>query len=121
MTTTLSRVGTTLRTGTPEDAGMDSARVRRIVARGQQWVDEGITPSLVLLAARRGVVFLHEAFGRMSSADGAPPTRLNAIFPLASLTKPITATAVMLLVEDGLVGLTRAVQDYIPEFQGKGK
>src|SRR5207248_5768046 len=68
-----------------------------------------------------GVIFLHEAYGSLSAGSGAAPVRLDTIFALASSTKPITATATMLLVEDGLVGLTRAVQDYIPEFQGKGK
>src|SRR5262249_50983070 len=38
-----------------------------------------------------------------------------------SLTKPITATAAMILVEDGLLGLQRRVSDYIPEFIGEGK
>ena len=37
------------------------------------------------------------------------------------MTKPMTATAIMMLVEQGRLGLGRAVQDYIPEFQGKGK
>ncbi|MHB8574766.1 MAG: serine hydrolase domain-containing protein [Dehalococcoidia bacterium] len=110
-----------LHNGTPDEAGMDPARVRRIVERGQQWVDEGVTPSLVLLAARRGVVFLHEGFGTLHAGDSATPVLRDTIFPQASLSKPMTATAVMLLVEDGALGLTRAVQDYIPEFQGKGK
>jgi CubicO group peptidase (beta-lactamase class C family) len=46
---------------------------------------------------------------------------VDAIFGVASLTKPITAAAVMCLVEDGLVGLNRPVQEYVPEFCGAGK
>src|SRR5262249_34224874 len=43
------------------------------------------------------------------------------IFPLWSISKVITATAVMVLVEDGLLGLNRPVAEYIPEFVGEGK
>jgi CubicO group peptidase (beta-lactamase class C family) len=75
----------------------------------------------VVLAARRGVVVLHEAFGRLGPEPDAPPLPVDAIFPIASLTKPITATAVMCLVEDGLLGLNRPVQEYVPEFVGTGK
>ncbi|MHB8574761.1 MAG: serine hydrolase domain-containing protein [Dehalococcoidia bacterium] len=95
--------------------------VRRVSMLGQRWVDDGITPSLVLLAARRGVVFLHEAFGQLTFGDDPRPLQRDAIFPIASITKTFTATAIMMLVEDGLLGLTRAVQDYLPEFTGKGK
>jgi CubicO group peptidase (beta-lactamase class C family) len=108
-----------LRAGSPADAGMDAARVTRIGALGKDWIREGITPTLVLLAARHGTIFLHESFGTLvSSSAMAPP---NTIFSLASLSKPFTATAIMMLVEEGRIGLGRAVQDYIPEFSGKGK
>ena len=45
----------------------------------------------------------------------------DTLYPLSSLTKPITATAAMLLVEDGLLGLQRPVSEYLPEFSGEGK
>jgi CubicO group peptidase (beta-lactamase class C family) len=48
---------------------------------------------------------LHEAFGRLTPDDDAPPVKRDTIYPLSSLTKPSTATAAMLLVEDGLLGL----------------
>mgnify|MGYP003693643069 CR=1 FL=1 len=52
------------------------------------------------------------------------PLPSNATRPIPSvlsLRKPITATAAMLLVEDGLLGLQRAVSEYLPEFVGEGK
>jgi CubicO group peptidase (beta-lactamase class C family) len=64
---------------------------------------------------------LHEAFGRLTPDDDAPPVKRDTIYPLTSLTKPITATAAMLLVEDGLLGLQRPVSEYLPEFSGEGK
>ncbi len=44
---------------------MSAERVRRVVDLARGWVDAGITPALVVLAARRGVIVLHEAFGRL--------------------------------------------------------
>jgi CubicO group peptidase (beta-lactamase class C family) len=100
---------------------MSSERVRHIARLAEGWVSRGITPSLVVLAARKGVVVLHEAFGKLTPESDSPPLPLDAIFPLASITKPITATAAMILVEDGLLGLNRPVREYVPEFVGEGK
>jgi CubicO group peptidase (beta-lactamase class C family) len=114
-------MNTTLRYGDPEEAGMCPERVALIRRLCAGWVEQGITTALVVLAARRGVIVLHEAFGRLTPDEDAPPVRLDTIFPLASLAKPITATAVMCLVEDGLLGLNRPVHEYVPEFAGQGK
>ena len=114
-------MNTILRYGTPEEAGMDPKRVAHVKDLARGWVEEGITPSLVVLAARRGVIVLHEAYGVMGPEPDAGHLQKDTIFPLASLTKPITATAAMCLVEDGLLGLNRPVQWYIPEFVGEGK
>jgi CubicO group peptidase (beta-lactamase class C family) len=102
----------TLHEGTPEEAGLDAERLELVKKRCREWLDDGTHPALVVLVARHGVIALHEAFG---------PVELDSVFPLASVAKPITATAVMLLVEDGLVGLTRPVQEYVPDFVGEGK
>lgn len=110
-----------LRTCSPEDAGISSFQVRKIIERAQNWVADGIHPSLVILAARRGVIFLHEAIGRLGPEEDSPPIQLNTIFPVASLTKLLTAAVAMTLVEQGLLGLNRSVVEYIPEFQGEGK
>jgi serine-type D-Ala-D-Ala carboxypeptidase len=110
-----------LRSGDPEHVGMAPDRMQHIADLGQKWVAEGVTPALVLVAAHKGVVVLHEAFGRLRPGDDGPPLPLNAIFPMASLAKPVTATAAMCLVEDGLLGLNRPVREYVPEFTGEGK
>ena len=110
-----------LRPGTPKEAGMSPERVQHVRYLARSWVDDGVTPSLVVLAARRGVIVLHEAYGVMGPEPEAGPLKKDTIFPIASISKPITATAVMCLVEDGLVGLNRPVQWYIPEFVGEGK
>jgi len=110
-----------LRPGEPEEVGMSARRVRHVGQLAAGWVAQGITSALVILVARRGVVVLHEAFGRLTPDDDAPLIKRDTIYPLTSLTKPITATAAMLLVEDGLLGLQRPVSEYLPEFIGEGK
>jgi CubicO group peptidase (beta-lactamase class C family) len=110
-----------LRSGSPDEAGMSPSRVRYVAKLAESWVAQGITPALGVLVARRGIIVLHEAFGRRTPEPDSPPLQRDTLYPLASLTKPITAAAVMVLVEDGLLGLNRPVAEYIPEFTGEGK
>jgi CubicO group peptidase (beta-lactamase class C family) len=84
-------------------------------------VDRGDVQALVVLAARRGIVIMHEALGRQNPDSDSRPALKDSIFPLASISKVITATAVMILVEEGRVGLNRRVAEYLPEFRGEGK
>jgi CubicO group peptidase (beta-lactamase class C family) len=94
---------------------MDPVRVERLRKLANGWVEIGDVPSLVVLVARRGVIVLHEAFGVLRHGDTAPTLKRDSIFPVASCTKPITAAAVMCLVEDGLIGLNRPFIDYVSE------
>jgi CubicO group peptidase (beta-lactamase class C family) len=110
----------TLRPGSAEEAGMLPARVRYARDLCARWVHEGHTPALSVCIARRGVIVLHEAWGVLGPEEGAPSLALNSIFPIMSVTKPITATLVMQLVEDGLLGLNRPAKDYLPEITGEG-
>jgi len=110
-----------LRHGTPKEAVMSSQRVQHVVDLAGGWVAQGVHPALVVLAARRGVIFLHEASGCLTPEPDSPPLELDSLFNLSSLSKPITTMAAMFLVEDGLLGLNRPVQEYIPEFTGEGK
>ena len=110
-----------LRAGTPEEAGLCAERLELVETRCREWVDTGVHPALCVLVARHGVIALHEAYGALGPQPDAPPLERDAIFPIASVTKPFTAAAVMALVEDGLVGLTRPVQEYVPGFVGEHK
>ncbi len=109
-----------LRQGTPEKAGMSPARVKHVKELARSWVDDGTHHALVVLVARRGLIVLHEAFGTLSPEPESSPLPLDAIFPLTSATKPVTAAAIMCLVEDGRVGLMRPVRDYFPEISAEG-
>jgi CubicO group peptidase (beta-lactamase class C family) len=66
------------------------------------------------------VIVLHEAFGKLRPEENSPPLRIDSLFPIASITKPMAATLIMQLVEDGLLGLNRPVVDYLPDLSGKG-
>jgi CubicO group peptidase (beta-lactamase class C family) len=93
------------------------AYARDLCAR---WVESGHTPAISVCVARRGVIVLHEAFGRLRPEPDSPPLDRRSLFPLSSVSKPILATLVMQLVEDGLIGLNRPVRDYIPEITAGG-
>lgn len=109
---------TKLRYGTPQEAGLDPARIALARERCAQWVTDGHTPSLVVLAARNGVIALHEAFGQRTPA-GEPLAR-DAVYTVLSVSKPITAALALVLVEDGRLGLNRPVRSYLPELSGEG-
>jgi CubicO group peptidase (beta-lactamase class C family) len=100
---------------------MSKARLRNVASNARQWVEDGRAQALEVLVARRGGIVLHESFGRLTPEAKSPPAPLNALYPLASITKVLTATALMVLVEQGRVGLNRPVVDYVPEFKGEGK
>ena len=73
-----------------------------------------------MLAARRGKIVFHEAYGPLTADVGSPPLQKDSIFSTGSLGKTTTSTAIMLLVEDGLLGLNRPIKEYLPEICGTG-
>ena len=109
-----------LRSGTPEEAGFSAERIQRVLEICAGWVADCITPALIVLVARRGVIFMHEAWGQLGPEPDSPPVARDALFGVASVSKPVTATAVMVLVERGKIGINQPVQHYLPEFKGEG-
>jgi serine-type D-Ala-D-Ala carboxypeptidase len=110
-----------LRTGLPEEAGMSSERVDRIHQLAASMVEDHITPAEVYLVARKGIIVAHRSYGKLTPYDDSIALPIDALFPICSITKTITATCIMILVDQGLIGLNRPVCDYIPEFSGQGK
>jgi len=104
----------------PQKAGMDPERLSLLKVRLDEWCDGSYLRSGVLLAARHGKVVFHEAVGPLTHEDGASPIQRDSIFSVASVAKPITATATMILVEEGKLGLNRPITEYLPEVNGKG-
>ncbi len=83
----------------------------------RQQLREGVFPGIELLFAAQGEIFLHQTWGKLEIGKNAPTLPLNTIFDIASITKPIaTATAIMILQEQGLLNLDDPVGAFIPEF-----
>ncbi|QOY89019.1 serine hydrolase domain-containing protein [Paludibaculum fermentans] len=103
-------------TGKPEDVGMSTERLQRIHEAIQRHVDAGAISGAVTMVARRGKVVHFQAHGLMD-LDSKKPMSTDAIFRIASMTKPITGVAVMMMVEEGKLRLNDPVSRFIPEFK----
>ncbi|WP_425955605.1 serine hydrolase domain-containing protein [Xylanimonas sp. McL0601] len=100
----------------PTDVGFDESRVDALSRHFERLMDEKKIQGASYCISRRGQVFLHGAVGPRSYLDDATPMRPNDIQFVASMTKVFTATAIMQLVEDGLVRLNQAVGEILPQF-----
>ena len=79
--------------------------------------DRRITAAAILVA-RSNTIVLSKGFGRLRPDGDSPDVKPDSIFLLASITKPVTACALMLLVDRGQVSLDDPVSKYLPDFQG---
>jgi len=102
----------------PAAAGMNAERLARIPKRMQEFVDAGKTAGVVTLVARHGHVALLSAVGYRDLESHAP-MRADTFFRIMSLTKPMTGTAVMMLVDEGRLSIIDPVEKYLPEFRGQ--
>ena len=110
-----------LRPGDAAEVGLSAARLRQIADRLEEETSRGGVSSASILVARHGRVVLHQGFGRLNRGSGAPATRPDTIYIVASISKPVSVCGLMLLVDDGRVALADRVQRYLPEFQGRLK
>lgn len=99
----------------PEGVEMSSDRMQKIEAMLTSAIEENQIPGAVALIARDGKIVFHEAYGQ-ANASGKQLEK-DAIFRLASQTKAVTATAVMMLWEEGKFRLDDPISKYIPEFE----
>jgi len=100
----------------PEDASFAVERVGRITAVFQGEVDKGAIPGAVVLLAREGKVVYLQALG-YRDREKKMAMKADAIFRIASMSKPITSVAVMMLAEEGKIDLIAPVSQYLPEFK----
>ena len=98
------------------DAGMSEERLMRIDAMLTEAVAQNQIPGAVALVARNGKIVYHKAFGMADNEAGRSLQR-DDIFRIASQTKAITSTAVMMLWEEGKFALDDPISLYIPEFE----
>jgi len=99
----------------PEQVGLSSEQLGRLVATLRADSEKGQIPGAVLLVARQGKIALFESVGMLDAATKAPMTK-DAIFRIYSMSKPITSVAVMMLVEEGKLALGDPVAKYLPQF-----
>ena len=106
--------------GSAENVGMSSARLARLKeVMTARYVDSGLLPGYQTMIVRNGEVAHTHIVGSMDLERGKP-MRDDAIFRIYSMSKPITAVALMMLAEEGKLGLDDAVATHIPEFKNLG-
>lgn len=105
-----------LPTSRPEAVGMSSQRLERIHELVQRHMDAGDITGAVMLVARRGQVVYVDVAGTMDK-EGAKPMQRDTVFRMASMTKPVIGTAVMMMLEEGKLRLDDPISKFIPEFK----
>jgi CubicO group peptidase (beta-lactamase class C family) len=101
---------------TPEAVGLSSARLARLTQAIKQDVERGRMPGAVVAIARKGKLVYYESFGFVDKAAGMPMPK-DAIFALASMTKPMVAVGTLMLAEQGDLLLNDPVGNYLPELK----
>jgi CubicO group peptidase (beta-lactamase class C family) len=114
-------VADVLAPGSPASVGMCADRIEDVFARLERRANDKLFPGAVALIARRGRIVGHRAFGTRVAGEDEPVT-LDTLFDLESMTKVLaTATAALVLVQDGALRLDDPVVAYLPSFTGAGK
>jgi len=101
--------------GIAEEAGISAERISRIDDMLITMIDENRIPGAVALVARDGKIVYHKAFG-MADNRASREMQTDDIFRIASQTKAITSTAVMMLWEEGHFRLDDPISSYLPVF-----
>lgn len=114
--TKTNHINTPIVASTPEKVGMSPERLAKIDAMLKKSIEDKLIPGAVALIIRDGKVVFNNAYG-FSDADKKQPMKTDNIFRIASMSKAITATAVMMLWEEGRFGLDDPISNYIPEFK----
>src|SRR4051794_5353184 len=105
----------------PEASGWSPDRLERAYDILERWTKAGQIPGAALCVGRGTSLVEPKFFGRQGPGPADPAIRPNALFLVASITKPMTATAVMLLVERGALALEDRVAEFVPAFARNGK
>jgi len=101
----------------PEQAGLDSHKLAALDQLMADSLNHKDFPGAVILVVRQGKIVWRKAYGQSQLVPSAEPMKIDMLFDLASVTKPVaTATAVMILVEQGKLRLWDKVRTYISEF-----
>ena len=107
--------GPVVTVGQPADVGMSAGVLAGGVALYEEAVEQGDLVGAVLLVAKDGRVVLHEAIGWRDRARGLP-MEPNTLFRMASNTKPVVATGIAMLAEDGKLDYNGLIREYMPSW-----
>ena len=107
----------------PEDLGLDPRRLQVAYDLLEKWTTgpNAAVPSAAIAVGRAGKLVAPRLYGRQGPEADAEPIRRDALFLMASITKPIVYLGAMLLVERGQLNLADRVTRYLPEFAVQGK
>jgi CubicO group peptidase (beta-lactamase class C family) len=105
----------------PAAIGFDAARIDHVYARLTEWTHEDRIAGAGIAIGRHGKMLEPRVFGRHRPDMSSPAMSDDAIFLIASPTKPIAVTALMMLVERGQIELDDLVVEFVPEFAPHGK
>jgi CubicO group peptidase (beta-lactamase class C family) len=103
-------------TARPEDVGLSSERLARITEMMKRHIAAGEISGGVTLVARHGRIAHLDATG-VTDIDTKKPMTKDAVFRIASMTKPVTGLAIMMMMEEGKLKITDPVYKYIPSFK----
>jgi len=101
----------------PESVGISSERLKRVDNVLQEYIDKQKVAGAVALIIRNGKIVYYKGLGQ-DDVLAKTPLKQDAIFRIASQTKAITSTAVMILYEEGKFLLDDPISKYIPSFKG---
>jgi CubicO group peptidase (beta-lactamase class C family) len=105
-----------LATATPEQVGMSGERLGRISTMLRQEIADGKLPGAVVMVARKGKIIYSDAIGFQDKGENTP-MKLDSIFRIYSMTKPLASVAAMMLIEDGVIQLTDPIAKFLPAFK----
>ncbi|HYM09606.1 MAG TPA: serine hydrolase domain-containing protein, partial [Bryobacterales bacterium] len=111
----LAAAGAVLQKGSPDSVGVSPGRLASALTRMAELVDADVMAGAVVLVARNGVIVAEQAFG-LADVENSIPFRNDTICAMASVTKPVTATAVMILAGQGKLNIDDPVEKYLPAF-----
>ncbi|MGH9148301.1 MAG: serine hydrolase domain-containing protein, partial [Vicinamibacterales bacterium] len=100
----------------PEEVGLSSERLQRIQDAMRRHIEAGDFSGAVTLVARKGRLAHLEAHGFMD-LETKTPMPGTAVFRIASMTKPVIAVAILMMMEEGKLRLSDPVSRFIPEFK----
>ena len=100
----------------PSEVGMSEDRIKRIKPLIQDYIDKQLIPGAITMAARHGKVVYFDVQGSQN-VENEKPMALDTIFRIASMTKPITSVALMMLYEQGKFQLRDPISKYLPAFK----